>query len=322
FEALMMILFYALYIIIMYFNRPLEKNSRFFVSQILAKFERQPLVTKPPEEHPIPEEMKRARAHSRISQSSMSLSMSREYEKPQHGVDQPLPEEQETQILENHTESIPPSATLSKNGTLMTVSEYESVWILPDNIFLRILWIFLCPVKAVLFVTIPDSRRPGVWSRLYLLSFMMSVIWISGLTYIMVWMVTIAGDALDIPDTVMGLTLLAAGTSVPDCLSSVFVARDGYGDMAVSNSLGSNVFDILLCLGIPWLIEYSGGLTYSALTLFATVAFLLASMGINKWKLTKGYGALCLLAYVIVITLSCLFELNIFEDINPPTCPR
>lgn len=35
------------------------------------------------------------------------------------------------------------------------------------------------------------------------------------------------GDALEIPETVMGLTLLAAGTSVPDCLSSLFVARDG-----------------------------------------------------------------------------------------------
>ncbi|BFY98049.1 hypothetical protein BsWGS_01089 [Bradybaena similaris] len=333
FEAMVMILLYVLYIVIMYFNRPLEKNSRFWVSQMLARFERQPLVTKPPEEHPIPEEMKRARAHSRISQTSITLSMSREYEKPQHGVDQPLPEEQETQILENNMESITPSATSSKNGGLMTVSEYESVWIIPDNIFLRCLWFILCPVKAVLYVSVPDSRRPGIWSRLYLLSFMMSVIWISGLTYIMVWMVTIAGDALDIPDTVMGLTLLAAGTSVPDCLSSVFVARDGYGDMAVSNSLGSNVFDILLCLGIPWLIECclkngdsvkidSGGLTYSALTLLATVGFLLASMGVNKWKLTKGYGALCLLAYVIVITLSCLFELNIFEDINPPTCPR
>ena len=35
------------------------------------------------------------------------------------------------------------------------------------------------------------------------------------------------GDTFDVPDTVMGLTLLAAGTSVPDALSSVFVARDG-----------------------------------------------------------------------------------------------
>lgn len=35
------------------------------------------------------------------------------------------------------------------------------------------------------------------------------------------------GDVFEVPDTVMGLTILAAGTSVPDCLSSIFVARDG-----------------------------------------------------------------------------------------------
>ena len=37
----------------------------------------------------------------------------------------------------------------------------------------------------------------------------------------------VTGDTLNIPDTVMGLTLLAAGTSVPDMLASLFVARDG-----------------------------------------------------------------------------------------------
>lgn len=103
--------------------------------------------------------------------------------------------------------------------------------------------------------------------------------------------------------------------------------------MAVSNTLGSNIFDILMCLGLPWLIECaisngddvdidSGGLTYSSLILLATVVFLVASMGINKWKLTKAYGFLCLGVYLGVVTLSCLFELNVFEDINPPSCPR
>ena len=51
----------------------------------------------------------------------------------------------------------------------------------------------------------------------------------------------------------MGLTLLAAGTSVPDLLSSVIVARMGEGDMAVSSSIGSNIFDILVGLPLPWL---------------------------------------------------------------------
>lgn len=40
-----------------------------------------------------------------------------------------------------------------------------------------------------------------------------------------------------------------------DCLSSILVARDGFGDMAVSNAIGSNVFDINLGLGLPFLIR-------------------------------------------------------------------
>lgn len=45
----------------------------------------------------------------------------------------------------------------------------------------------------------------------------------------------------------MGLTFLAAGTSIPDLITSVIVARKGLGDMAVSSSVGSNIFDI--CVG-------------------------------------------------------------------------
>ena len=42
----------------------------------------------------------------------------------------------------------------------------------------------------------------------------------------------------------MGLTFLAAGTSVPDLITSVLVAQQGKGDMAVSSSVGSNIFDV------------------------------------------------------------------------------
>ena len=46
------------------------------------------------------------------------------------------------------------------------------------------------------------------------------------------------------PFQVMGLTFLAAGTSIPDLFTSVIVARKGFGDMAVSSSVGSNIFDV------------------------------------------------------------------------------
>ena len=48
----------------------------------------------------------------------------------------------------------------------------------------------------------------------------------------------------------MGLTFLAAGTSIPDLITSVVVARQGHGDMAVSSSIGSNIFDIT----VGWVI--------------------------------------------------------------------
>merc|ERR1739838_1236638 len=51
------------------------------------------------------------------------------------------------------------------------------------------------------------------------------------------------------------MTLLASGTSIPDLVSSMAVARAGQGDMAVSSSIGSNIFDILVGLPIPWILK-------------------------------------------------------------------
>ena len=55
----------------------------------------------------------------------------------------------------------------------------------------------------------------------------MAIVWLCLLTYLMVWMVTIIGFTFGIPDSVMGITFLAAGSSVPDALSSVLVVRQG-----------------------------------------------------------------------------------------------
>ena len=56
----------------------------------------------------------------------------------------------------------------------------------------------------------------------------------------MVWFAVTIGKQWNIPDEIMGLTFLAAGTSVPDLLTSILVAMQG-GDMAVSSSIGSNI---------------------------------------------------------------------------------
>eukprot|EP00584_Thalassiosira_punctigera_P006801 CAMPEP_0172541744 /NCGR_PEP_ID=MMETSP1067-20121228/12506_1 /TAXON_ID=265564 ORGANISM="Thalassiosira punctigera, Strain Tpunct2005C2" /NCGR_SAMPLE_ID=MMETSP1067 /ASSEMBLY_ACC=CAM_ASM_000444 /LENGTH=651 /DNA_ID=CAMNT_0013327847 /DNA_START=163 /DNA_END=2115 /DNA_ORIENTATION=+ len=116
------------------------------------------------------------------------------------------------------------------------------------------LWYLLVlPLVAVLTFTIPDVRRPN-WGKWCYVSFILSIAWIGVFSYFMVDWVEILGNTIGIPSVVMGLTVLAAGTSVPDLFSSVIVARRGQGDMAVSSSIGSNIFDILVGLPLPWLV--------------------------------------------------------------------
>ncbi|NXY55188.1 NCKX3 protein, partial [Callaeas wilsoni] len=115
-------------------------------------------------------------------------------------------------------------------------------------------WVFTWPLSFVLYFTVPNCNKPHL-EKWFMVTFASSTLWIAAFSYMMVWMVTIIGYTLGIPDVIMGITFLAAGTSVPDCMASLIVARQGMGDMAVSNSIGSNVFDILIGLGLPWALQ-------------------------------------------------------------------
>lgn len=64
----------------------------------------------------------------------------------------------------------------------------------------------------------------------------------------------IASDILHIDDRLIGLTIIAFGTSLPELMTSVMAARKGNADIAVGNILGSNIFNILFVLGTVSLI--------------------------------------------------------------------
>ncbi|XP_006821873.1 sodium/potassium/calcium exchanger 5-like [Saccoglossus kowalevskii] len=237
---------------------------------------------------------------------------------------------------ENDYESLQaksPSDLEKKDEVCIEENETNSPLNIPDKNWKKLLWIITIPINAVLYTTVPDCRSEN-WKRWYIFTFMMSTLWIAVFSYILVWMVTVIGDTLNIPDTIMGLTLLAAGTSVPDALASIIVAKDGYGDMAVSNSIGSNIFDILLCLGLPWFIKtvviatgsdiyiHGAGLTYTALMLLVTVSILLISIALNKWRLDKKLGYIFLLIYAVFMSFAVMYELNVFGMFSLPSCPR
>ncbi|CAK6432262.1 unnamed protein product [Pipistrellus nathusii] len=214
--------------------------------------------------------------------------------------------------------------SISLHGLNQVSEDPPSVFNVPEADFKRILWVLSLPIITLLFLTTPDCRRK-FWKNYFVITFFMSALWISAFTYILVWMVTITGETLEIPDTIMGLTLLAAGTSIPDTIASVLVARKGKGDMAMSNIVGSNVFD-MLCLGVPWLIKTvfintsapievnSRGLTYVTISLNISIIFLFLAVHFNGWKLDRKLGIVCLLLYLGLATLSVLYELGIIGN--------
>ncbi|XDV28444.1 hypothetical protein PO909_031756 [Leuciscus waleckii] len=216
--------------------------------------------------------------------------------------------------------------SLSLHGLNEIGQEQKSVFTMPEHDLKRILWVLSLPVIVLLFLTIPDCRR-RFWKKWYMITFLMSAVWISAFTYVLVWMVTVVGETLGIPDTVMGMTLLAAGTSIPDTVASVMVAREGKADMAMSNIVGSNVFD-MLCLGLPWFIQTvfvdtsspvevnSSGLLFMSCTLLLSIVFLFSAVHINGWKLDWKLGLVSLVCYILFATLSILYELGIIGN-NP-----
>lgn len=181
------------------------------------------------------------------------------------------------------------------------------------------LWLVLLPIVFVLSVTVPDVRRPGN-SKLCFISFSLSIIWIAIFTYFMVNWAEVIGNTLGIPMVLMGLTILAAGTSVPDLLSSIIVARMGEGDMAVSSSIGSNIFDITVGLPVPWLLFhaiYKGekkilietkDMTRSIIILLIMIVCIIFLIQISGWKMTKSLGFSMLLLYGVYIAQAVLFS--------------
>uniref|UniRef100_A0ABI7W0R5 Solute carrier family 24 member 3 n=1 Tax=Felis catus TaxID=9685 RepID=A0ABI7W0R5_FELCA len=202
---------------------------------------------------------------------------------------------------------------------------------LPSGKLETVKWAFTWPLSFVLYFTVPNCNKPR-WEKWFMVTFASSTLWIAAFSYMMVWMVTIIGYTLGIPDVIMGITFLAAGTSVPDCMASLIVARQGMGDMAVSNSIGSNVFDILIGLGLPWALQTlavdygsyirlnSRGLIYSVGLLLASVFVTVFGVHLNKWQLDKKLGCGCLFLYGVFLCFSIMTEFNVFTFVNLPMC--
>ncbi|XP_053614558.1 sodium/potassium/calcium exchanger Nckx30C isoform X3 [Plodia interpunctella] len=192
----------------------------------------------------------------------------------------------------------------------------------PSGFRKRLTYLLVAPIVFPLWITLPDTRTPR-GKNLFPVTFIGSIVWIAFFSYLMVWWANVAGATAQVPPEVMGLTLLAAGTSVPDLITSVIVARKGFGDMAVSSSVGSNIFDVTVGLPLPWLLYglingepvqvNSKGMVCSIVLLFAMLIFVIISIACFRWKMNRGLGFTMFLLYFVFVAVSLGLEYGYFN---------
>lgn len=116
-----------------------------------------------------------------------------------------------------------------------------------------------------------------------------------------------AAHALGMSERLIGLTVVAVGTSLPELVTSVVAARRGHSDLAIGNVIGSNIFNASFCLGAAALAGHVGaelsGLTVDLVGL--GVMTILAAVFIRSARtISRTEGAIAVALYVAFIAVS------------------
>lgn len=139
------------------------------------------------------------------------------------------------------------------------------------------------------------------------LGWLMSIVWIVigigcliGGSKLFVVGASAVAKSLGVSDAVIGLTVVACGTSLPELATSVVAARKGQGGLAIGNVIGSNVFNILMILGITGTIVplHLEGITNIDLGTMAASAALMWLMCRTKYLVERWEGLVMIVLFV------------------------
>ncbi len=109
-------------------------------------------------------------------------------------------------------------------------------------------------------------------------------------------------------ENLIGLTIVACGTSLPELVTSVVAAKKNELDMALGNVIGSNIFNFLLVLGVASAISPITFITENIIDIVILVAMslLVWVFGWTKQKIDKKEGIIMLLIYVVYLVYICV----------------
>ena len=134
---------------------------------------------------------------------------------------------------------------------------------------------------------------------------------VSGAKFLVSGGVSIA-RTLGIGEWFIGITVVAIGTSLPEIVSSIMAARRGHGEMAIGNIFGSNIFNILMVLGITSIIHplhITEPIHPDLIIATGLTCLLFILMLRGKHSLGKISGTILLISYFLYIALKGIGKL-------------
>lgn len=116
---------------------------------------------------------------------------------------------------------------------------------------------------------------------------------------------------LGVPESIIGLTIVALGTSLPELVTSCVAAYKKNADIALGNIIGSNMFNILCIIGVSGLIHplhsYEGYVFDGIVMILATILVLVCILTNKEKKLKRWHGVLFLVLYGVYLTYKIMF---------------
>lgn len=155
-----------------------------------------------------------------------------------------------------------------------------------------------------------ESQLPNMPFKLALMWFFLGLVLLIVSSKILVWGATETADYFGVSPLIIGLTVVAVGTSLPELAASVMSAIRGHHDIALGNVIGSNIFNLLAVMSVPSLIEplqMEASVFNRDYAAMAGITFLLAIIIASNFIMRRGArvpsigkltGAIMMLCYV------------------------
>ncbi len=201
--------------------------------------------------------------------------------------------------------------TFARDGTILVAATVLCIALALTGSFSRTNGvIFLLGLGAFLFVALrngaSDEDLPVATANITVAVAMFAgglLVTLFGAKLLVVGAIGMARD-FGVSEAVIGLTVVAIGTSLPELVTSVIAARKGQSDMALGNIFGSNIFNILGILGVTALVKPIGvpaEILQLDIWVMAAATALLLAVCCSGWIVTRREGGVMLALYVVYL---------------------